>query len=66
MGQVIQKHVITKEGELDVVITLNLNINLNQNDQTNISTCNNKPISDNKVKLEIPDFETPTELIDFG
>ena len=75
MGQVINKtnierHVITKDGELEVTITLNLNINLNQDGSVTIANEKVEKVEKvekkDKLKLEIPDFETPDELIDFG
>lgn len=68
----VERHVVTREGELDVTITLNLNITLNSNGEASVAVKGEtvKPVEKQQKKkdtdLEIPDFETPTQLVDFG
>lgn len=64
--------ILTKDGEIQVSLTLDININLNtdnvvfgvKNKEENHSI--NEQKEDEKIKWEIPEFETPMEKVDFG
>jgi len=64
--------VLTKDGEIQVSLTLDININLNtdnvvfgvKNKEENHSI--NEQKEDEKIKWEIPEFEAPMEKVDFG
>ena len=64
--------VITKDGEIQVSLTVDININLNtnnmvfgaENKEENYSFSEQK--ENEKIKWEIPEFETPIEKVDFG
>lgn len=80
MGQVIQtprieRHIVTKHGEMEVTINLNLTITLDNAGGIKISTTSDeKPKSiitrpkfdEDKVEKIIPDFAPSDELLDFG
>lgn len=71
--------ILTKDGEIQVSLTLDININLNT-DNINLNTGNmvfglkngeenhsiNEQKEDEKIKWEIPEFEAPMEKVDFG
>jgi hypothetical protein len=78
MGTVIQtprieRHVITKQGEIEVTINLNLTITLDQQGGVRVAASagsgeNRKPLppDEDKVQKVIPDFGSPEDLLDFG
>lgn len=80
MGQVIQtprieRHIVTKQGEVEVTINLNLTITLDNAGGLKVSaTTDEKPKSiigktkfdEDKVDKLIPEFVSSDELLDFG
>lgn len=76
MGHVIQtprieRHVITKQGEIEVTINLNLTITLDQQGGVKVTASageSKKPLSsdDEKVQKVIPDFGASNDLLEFG
>jgi acyl-CoA hydrolase len=75
MGNVIQaptieRHVITKQGEIEVTINLNLTITLDQQGGVKLTTSVGEKKTllpdDDKVKKIVPEFSTSNNLLDFG
>jgi len=58
----IERHIITKEGHLDVHITLDLNLFINPKGE--ISVENEIPLKE-KTKYEIPELDAGNEIIEF-
>lgn len=64
--------ILTKDGEIQVSLTLDININLNtdnmvfgaKNKEENHSF--NEQKEDEKIKWEIPEFDVPSVKVDFG
>jgi acyl-CoA hydrolase len=75
MGHVIQtpkieRHIITKQGEIEVTINLNLTITLDQQGGVKVTASageSKKPVlQEEKVEKVIPDFGATKDLLDFG
>lgn len=64
----IERHVITKQGEIEVTINLNLTITLDQQGGVKVtaSAGDSKKPDEEKVQKVIPDFGISNDLLDFG
>jgi hypothetical protein len=71
MGNVIQaptieRHIVTKQGEMEVTINLNLTITLDSQGGVRLTASTNEVKKDDKVQKIIPEFSSPKDLLNFG
>jgi hypothetical protein len=62
----IERHIITRDGQLDVHLTIDLNLFLNSKGEFSIDAAQRTSKEDDELKYEIPDLEVGDEIIEFG